>query len=73
MRRFARTCRADFSKSLPESPAHVVLIETPVGVDANRYQRGTKMKKRISVSKVFFAYVLAQMLWLVILTQYRPG
>jgi hypothetical protein len=31
------------------------------------------MRKRITAGKVLLAYVLAQFVWLVVLTQYRPG
>jgi len=34
---------------------------------------GITMRKRITAGKVLLAYVLAQVIWLVVLTQYRPG
>jgi hypothetical protein len=35
--------------------------------------RGMKMRKPITAGKILLAYVLAQVVWLVVLTQYRLG
>ena len=70
------SCRNGSPNLHPKVPAHAVLL-SPAGGVYRLHRRGITMgitmRKRITAGKVLLAYVLAQVIWLVVLTQYRPG